>query len=44
MPTPTPLIPAQRPPTVWETDQLFREPRYEDGSPWSSSEESDEED
>ncbi|MFF1444075.1 hypothetical protein [Streptomyces sp. NPDC058295] len=43
VPPPRPRIPAQRPPTVWETDQLFRQPEYTDGSPWISSEDSEDE-
>ncbi|MGW0948468.1 hypothetical protein ACWD4O_38760 [Streptomyces sp. NPDC002623] len=43
-PTPRPFIPGQRPPTAWETDQIFRQPEYESGAPWTSHEDQDDED
>ncbi|KPI31384.1 hypothetical protein OV320_2600 [Actinobacteria bacterium OV320] len=43
MPT-TPFIPAQRTVPVWESHQLFREPQYENGVPWTPEDDDSPED
>lgn len=44
MPTPTPMIPAQRVAPIWEARKLFREPQYENGVQWPSGDETSDDD
>jgi hypothetical protein len=43
MTTTTPVVQAPRVRPLWERDELFREPQYQDGALWEGEDDTDDE-